>query len=67
MKNKQAYIIQLKKGLRFTTVIELAVQAAKETNRKPIEFISPRVKKIYKKAYPELDRKINTPYYLKNS
>ena len=57
MKNEQAYIIQLKKGDRLTTNIDLAKKAAHETGRKPIEFISPRVRDAYKKAYPDLCKK----------
>lgn len=59
MKNESAYIIQLKKGLRLTTNIDLAIKAAKATGKKPIEFISPRVRAAFKKAYPDLCRKVS--------
>lgn len=57
MKNEQAYISQLKKGIRFTTDKSMALRAAMETGRIPLDFISIRVKDAYKKAYPELLKK----------
>lgn len=54
MKNEQAYIIQLKNGLRFTTNLDLAIKASEATGRPVAEFISSRVREAYMKAYPDI-------------
>lgn len=44
----------VKSGERHTTDPDLAIDIARATGKKPIEYISPRVREAYKKAYPKL-------------
>jgi DNA-binding XRE family transcriptional regulator len=48
----------LEKGKRYTENVDLAIEMAKFTGKTPIEFITPERKKVYLKAYPELNRKV---------
>jgi DNA-binding XRE family transcriptional regulator len=47
----------LERGERHTENVDLAIEMAKFTGKTPIEFITPERKKVYLKAYPELNRK----------
>ena len=44
----------LKRGMRHTTKRDVAIRLAQETGKKPIEFISPRLREAYLRAWPEL-------------
>lgn len=43
-------------GVRYTKDAALAVQLAKLTGRKGIEFINPKYRETYGKAYPRLNK-----------
>jgi len=47
----------LKRGKTKTTNIQLAIEVARLTGKKPISFISNRVRSAFLKAYPDLDKK----------
>jgi hypothetical protein len=51
------FISYLKRGKRFTTDKEVAIRVGQETERPPIDFISPRLRETYLKAWPELGEK----------
>lgn len=44
----------LKRGLRYTTKVEIAREIAREMGRPPIEFIAPKLRDVYLRAYPDL-------------
>jgi len=50
------FISYLKRGLRYTTDKDLAIRVALEVDKgkKPIDFISPKLREAYLKAWPEL-------------
>lgn len=44
----------LRRGLRWTTKPEIARQMARETGRRPIDFINEKLRDVYLRAYPDL-------------
>jgi hypothetical protein len=56
--SKYTIVYHLCRDMKKTCNAELAILAAKKTGRKPIEFISDRVRATYLKAIPELGRKV---------
>ena len=55
-KYNASYLSRVKHLKKYTLNPEVAVEAAKQSGRKPIEHISPRVRAIYAKAYPKLNK-----------
>lgn len=50
------FISYLKRGLRHTTDKDIAIRVGKEEGRPPIDFISPKLREAYLKAWPELGK-----------
>ncbi|MBF0121255.1 MAG: hypothetical protein HQK79_20670 [Desulfobacterales bacterium] len=61
MNKEEKYINLIKNKKRFTTSIERAIEASKQSGDAPIEHISPRVRDVYLKAHPELAKKTKLP------
>lgn len=57
-KKSSAFVSLLKNGTRFTTDPDLAKSVSVLSGKKPIEHISPKLRKAYLKAYPELGKKV---------
>jgi len=55
---KQSFISDLSLGNRFTTDPDLAVEMAQMYGRLPIDYINPRKRPVYLKAYPKLGRPV---------
>ena len=55
-KGSTMFIWFLKNGQRFTTDRDIAVRVARETKKAPIEFISPKLRDAYLRAWPELGK-----------
>jgi hypothetical protein len=56
MKNQDSpsMICRLKKGQRFTHDRDMAIKVALMTGMKPIAYISPDLRPVFLKAYPEM-------------
>lgn len=54
MNISHAYEYQLKRGDRHTLDVDIAAEMSNRTGRPAIEFISPRVREAYLKAYPDI-------------
>ncbi len=48
------FMSYLKRGLRFTTDKDIALRVAQQTGQRPIDYISPRLREAYLKAWPAL-------------
>jgi hypothetical protein len=53
----ESLICRIKNGERWTDNMNLAIDIAKTTKEKPISYISPRLKDLMLKAYPNLNRR----------
>ena len=59
---KLRFVYELLDGSKFTTIPNLALDLAKLTGKKPIEYFNPNKKQIRKlalAAHPELNKKVN--------
>jgi hypothetical protein len=56
-KPTRAFIWQVKTGKKFTTIIPLAIEIAKATGKKPISYISLKMRNYVLEQQPELGEK----------
>ena len=54
----ESSVSYIKAGTRYTRSARLAMDIARLTGKKPIEYINPKSRAVYLLAYPELNRKM---------